>query len=85
MRWKKHSPEEIVAKLSSIQRDIDNGLRLQEAIDAAEVSQATYFRWRAQYGALSVEQLQLIKQLQTENARLRRALAEIEPPSLLSA
>lgn len=85
MRWKKHSPEEIVAKLNGIQRDIDRGLRLQEAIDAAEVSQATYFRWRAQYGALSLEQLQLIKQLQSENARLRRALAEIEPPSLLSA
>lgn len=78
MRWKKHSPEEIVAKLSSIREAVEAETPLSEAIRAVGVSEATYFRWRAQYGALNLDQLRRIKKLELENARLRRALADME-------
>lgn len=54
------------------------GAALSDAIAAVGVSEATYFRWRSQYGALSADQLQMIKRLERENARLRRAVAEYE-------
>lgn len=78
MRWKKHSPEEIVDKLSFVRERVDSGMPLADAIKSAGVSEATYFRWRAQYGSLNISQLRTIKQLELENARLRSALAELE-------
>lgn len=78
MHWKKHSPEEIVAKLECARAAVRAGAALSDAIAAVGVSEATYFRWRSQYGALSAEQLQMIKRLERENARLRRAVAEYE-------
>lgn len=78
MRWKKHSPDEIVGKLSQVRGLVSGGQPLSNAIKTAGISEATYFRWRAQYGALTLPQLRTIKQLELENARLRSALAELE-------
>lgn len=78
MRWKKHSAEEIVAKLGRVQNATLNGASLSDAIAAIGVSEATYFRWRSQYSALDTNQVSLIKRLERENARLRRALEEFE-------
>jgi putative transposase len=78
MRWKKHSPEQIVAKLEGVRAALQAGVARADAIAAAGISTATYFRWRAQYGALNADQLQSLKRLELENARLRRALAYFE-------
>jgi putative transposase len=78
MHWKKHSAEEIVAKLGQVRLGTLNGSPLSEAIRAVGISEATYFRWRAQYGALEPSQVALIKRLEQENARLRRVLADFE-------
>lgn len=78
MRWKKHSADEIVAKLSSVKLWMADGLEFKEAVTRAGISQATYFRWRARYGRLDADQLSIIKRLETENSRLRRALSELE-------
>lgn len=78
MRWKKHSAEEIVEKLDQVRALMSAGTALAGAIAAAGVSKATYFRWRAQYQDLDSEQVSQLKRLETYNARLRRALCELE-------
>lgn len=78
MRWKKHRAEEIAAKLEAIRLTVANGQALSSAIKAAGISEATYFRWRSQFGALDAAHVAQIKRLEQENARLRRALAELE-------
>lgn len=78
MRWKRHSPEEIILKLQQAQALIARGLTSVEAATAIGVTDATYFRWKREYGGLSMEQISRIKQLEIENARLRRAIADME-------
>ncbi len=78
MRWKKHSSDEIVTILAKMKAWMTEGLDIRDACRKAEISQATYFRWRSRYGRLDADQLGVIKRLQAENARLRRALSELE-------
>jgi putative transposase len=78
MHWKKHSSDEIVAILAKMKTWMAEGVDIRDACRKAEISQATYFRWRSRYGRLDADQLGVIKRLQTENARLRRALSLLE-------
>lgn len=78
MRWKKHSAEEIVGKLDQVRASTGAGTALSQAIKAVGVSEATYFRWRAQYGSLDSSQVSEMKRLEIENSRLRRAFRELE-------
>jgi hypothetical protein len=78
MKWKKHSPEQIVEKLARVRAAVGDGALLADAVQAIGVSEATYFRWRVLYGTLSLNQLHFIKRLELENARLRRALEDLE-------
>jgi putative transposase len=84
MRWKKHSPEEIVTKLSRVASATKSGVPIDVAADAVGICPSTYFRWRSLYGSLSPEQLHRLQQLERENARLRRVLEDIEPQALAS-
>lgn len=77
MPWKKHSAEEIVGKLDRVRASIGCGTPLSQAITDVGVSEATYFRWRAQYGDLDSSQVSELKRLEVENARLRRAFREL--------
>lgn len=81
MHWKQHTPEEIVAKLERIRSAVARGAALASATRREKISESTYFRWRALYGGLSADQLQRVKQLETENERLRRILDELEAPA----
>jgi putative transposase len=81
MRWKRHSPEEIIAKLQVAQALIAKGASSSAAIAAIGVTDATYFRWKREYGGLTMGQIARIKQLEIENARLRRAIADLEVSS----
>lgn len=78
MRWKRHSPEEIIEKLQKAQSLIASGSSTIEASAAIGVTDATYFRWKREFGGLTMSQIARIKQLETENARLRRAILELE-------
>lgn len=78
MRWKKHSSEEIVTILASMKAWMAEGADVRDACRKAEISQATYFRWRSRYGRRDADQLGIIRHLQSENARLRQALTELE-------
>ena len=77
MPRKRHKPEEIVAKLRQVDVLTSQGQSVAEAIRAIGVSEVTYYRWRQEYGGLETDQVRRLKQLETENARLRRAVAEL--------
>ena len=77
MASKKHRPEEAVAKLRQVDVLVSQGQSVAEAIRAIGVTEVTYYRWRQEYGGLKTEQVKRLKELETENARLRRAVAEL--------
>ncbi len=77
MPGRKHVHEEIVAKLRQVEELIGNGRSLTDAIDAIGVAEATYYRWRKELGTLSVDQMQRLKELELENARLRQAVLDL--------
>jgi transposase-like protein len=76
-RKKAHTPEEIVGKLRQVEVLTGQGKAVVEAVRAIGVTEATYYRWRAAYGGLKLDQVKRLKQLETENARLRKAVADL--------
>lgn len=82
MRWKRHTPEEIATKLQRAHELIARGVSIGEAAKSIGVTEPTYFRWRRDFGGLKLDQIQRIKQLEAENARLRRAISDLDlaPP-----
>lgn len=77
-RSKRHSPEQIVKKLRDAEVMLTNGKSMEEVLKVLEVSEATFNRWRNQYGGMKSEEAKRLKELEGENARLKRLLAEAE-------
>jgi len=76
MPRKKHKPEEIVAKLRQVDVAVAQGTPLAEAVRRIGVSEVTYHRWRNEYGGLKLDQVKRLKELEQENARLRKAVSD---------
>jgi len=76
MARKKHTPEEIIQHLRTLEIEQAKGLSLEEAARKIGVSQQTLIRWRTEYGGLRVDQAKRLKELETENARLKRLVAD---------
>src|SRR5262245_15770032 len=74
---KKHKPEEIVAKLRQVDVLISQGTPIVDAIRSIGVTEVTYYRWRSEYGGLKSDQVKRLKDLETENARLRKAISDL--------
>jgi len=77
MARKRHSPEQIINKLREVEVALAKGQRVVEAVRQIGVTEQTYYRWRNEYGGLSVDQARRLKQLEQENGRLRRAVADL--------
>ena len=77
MARKHHKPEEIVAKLRQVDVLVSQGQAVAEAIRAIGVTEVTYYRGRREFGGLKADQVKRLKDLETENARLRRAVADL--------
>jgi transposase-like protein len=77
-RRKRHSPEQIVKKLRDADAILNAGKDLAAVLQALEVSEATYHRWRNQYGGMKSEEAKRLKQLEDENKRLKEIVAEKE-------
>ena len=75
---KRHRPEQIVGKLQEADRLLNAGQSVAHVYQALEVSEATYHRWRTQYGGMKCEEAVRLKNLEIENARLKKLLAEAE-------
>jgi putative transposase len=71
-KGKKHTPEQIVAIL----RRIDSGETAQAVCRELNISEATLYRWKQQYGALELDEVKELKALREENARLKRLVAD---------
>ena len=78
MSGKRYSPEEIISKLREAEVYLAEGLSVGEVIRRLGVNKITYYRWRKEYGGMKVEQAKRLKDLETENARLKRLLADAE-------
>ena len=83
MRKKRHTPEEIVAKLRQVDVLVAQGTAVADAIRAIGVTEVTYDRWRQEYGGLKSEQVRRMKELETENQRLRKAIADLTLDKLI--
>jgi transposase-like protein len=77
MPRKLHKPEEIVAKLRQVDVLASQGQLIADAVRAIGVTEATYYRWRQEYGGLKSDQVRKLKDLEAENARLRRAVSDL--------
>src|SRR4051794_37938741 len=77
MARKKHTAEEIVAKLRQVELLLSQGKSAAEAVQVIGVTEATYYRWRQEYGGLKSDQVRRLKELEAENARLRRAVSDL--------
>jgi putative transposase len=77
MPKKTFTPEQIVGKLRQIEVLVSQGKTVPVACREAGIVDQTYYRWRKEYGGLQLEQAKKLKELQKENAQLRRALADL--------
>jgi transposase-like protein len=78
MKRTRHTAEQIIRKLKTADQLIAQGQTVAEACRVLEVSQPTYQRWRQLYGGMKAEEAKRLSQLEKENARLKRLLAEAE-------
>jgi putative transposase len=76
-RKKAHTPEEIVAKLRQAEVLIGQGKTVADAVRAIGVTEPTYYRWRTEFGGLKFDQVKRLKELERENARLRKAVSDL--------
>src|SRR5215218_491954 len=92
MRKKRHTPEEIISKLRQVDVLVSQGTPVADAIRAIEVTEVTYYRWRQEvtyyrwrqeYGGLKSSQVKRMKELETENQRLRKAIADLTLDKLI--
>ncbi len=83
MPRKKHKPEEIVAKLRQVDVLVSQGQSVADAVRSIGVTEVTYYRWRQEYGGLKADQVRRLKELETENARLRRVVADLTLDKLI--
>jgi transposase-like protein len=77
MGKKRHKPEEVAAKLRQVDVLVSQGKTVAEAIRSIGVTEVTYYRWRQEFGGLKSDQVKRLKDLETENSRLRRAIADL--------
>ena len=82
VKRRRHTPEQIVRKLREADRMLAEGTELPEVAKALEVSEATYHRWRAQFGGMKADDVKRLKELERENVALKRIVADKELENL---
>ena len=73
----RYSPEQVITKLRQAEADLAQGLSIAQACQKLGVSEATLHRWRNQYGGLKQDEAKRLKELEAENARLKRLVADL--------
>lgn len=77
MPRKKHSPDEVIRKLRQAEAWLNEGQTMAQVIQKLEVTEQTYYRWRNTYGAMKADEMKRLKELEEENRRLKRAVADL--------
>ncbi len=75
-RRRRHTPDQIVRKLREADRLLAEGQAVPEVAKALEISEQTYHRWRKQYGGLKADEAKRLRELEKENSRLKRIVAD---------
>ena len=83
MPKKRHTAEEIIGKLREVEIRIGQGVSAVEAIRGIGVTEQSYYRWRKEYGGLKLDQAKRLKDLEKENVRLKRAVADLTLDALI--
>jgi transposase-like protein len=76
MKRTRHSPEQIIAKLREADALLGGGATIGQVCQKLEVAEATFHRWRNQYGGMKANEAKRLKQLEQENVRLKKLVAE---------
>ena len=76
MKQKRHSVDQIIAKLRQADIELGKGKKVPEVCKVLEVNVQTYYRWRQKYGGMQPEMAKELKSLQKENARLKKLVAD---------
>ncbi len=76
MKRRRHTPEQIVRKLREGERLLNEGKDLTEVLRTLEIAESTWARWRSQYGGMKASEAKRLKQLETENGRLKKIVAD---------
>ncbi len=74
---KTYTPEQIINKLREAEIHINQGISIAEASRKIGITEQTYYRWRREYGGLRIEQARKLKNLEKENARLKKLVADL--------
>jgi putative transposase len=74
---KRHTAEQIIPKLRQAEADLGQGLSIGQVCQKLGVSENTFHRWRHQYGGMKADEAKRLKELEAENARLKRLVAEL--------
>ena len=74
---KSHSPEQVINKLREAEILLNQGATVGEASRKIGVTEQTYYRWRKEYGGMRIEQARRLKDLEKENARLKKLVADL--------
>jgi len=83
MPRKRYKPEEIVAKLRQVDVLTSQGRSVADSVRSIGVTEVTYYRWRQEFGGLKSDQVKRLKDLETENTRLRRAISDLTLDKLI--
>ncbi len=75
---KRHTPDQVVAKLKDADALLSVGQSLAQVLQKLEITESTYHRWRAQYGGMKAEEAKRLKELEKENGRLKKLVADAE-------
>jgi putative transposase len=78
MKRRRHTPEQIVRKLRAAEAMLGEGKAIPEVARELEVSENTFHRWRAEYGGIKADDVKRLKELERENAQLKRIVANKE-------
>ncbi len=78
MRKKRNTAEEIVNKLRQAEVELSRGVKIAQVCRKLAITEQTYYRWRKEYGGVRTDQARRLKELEKENARLKKLLAESE-------
>jgi len=77
MRRQKHTAEQIISKLREAEVLQGKGMLLEEVLRQLAISDATYYKWRKEYGGLRVDQAKRLKELEHENSQLRKVVSDL--------
>ena len=77
MGRQKHTAEQIIGKLREAEVLQAKGMSMEEVLRQLAISDATYYKWRKEYGGLRVDQARRLKELEGENTRLRKVIADL--------